>query len=163
MSAIGGDAGTPPAASANIMLLHQLLHPLFAHANALGTQCAPDARPTISSMMGHIHSANMHHQRFRAQVTAPGDLQSTNKALVVASHTYPKHPALHADRPHPPVASNLRVLQFCPLAKYAIAFPRMSRSIVTRASSARKRLISICSAVTSTGCRHPAAYLLDGP
>ena len=33
-------------------------------------------------------------------------------------------------------------------AQYAIAFPRMSRSIVTRASSARKRLISICSAVT---------------
>jgi hypothetical protein len=89
MSAIGGDAETPPAASANTMLLHQLLHPLFAHANALGTQCAPDARPTISSTMGHIHSANMHHQRFRAQVTAPGDLQATNKVLVVASHTYP--------------------------------------------------------------------------
>ena len=30
----------------------------------------------------------------------------------------------------------------------AVAFPRMSRSIVTRANSARKRLISICSAVT---------------
>src|SRR6266700_3880486 len=32
--------------------------------------------------------------------------------------------------------------------QYAVAFPRMSRSIVARASSARKRLISICSAVT---------------
>ena len=32
--------------------------------------------------------------------------------------------------------------------QYAVAFPRMSRSIVTRANSARKRLISICSAVT---------------
>ena len=34
------------------------------------------------------------------------------------------------------------------MAKYAVAFPRMSRSILTRASSARKRLIFICSAVT---------------
>src|ERR1019366_4710650 len=33
--------------------------------------------------------------------------------------------------------------------QYAVAFPRMSRSIVTRANSARKRLISICSAVTA--------------
>jgi hypothetical protein len=92
------------------MLLHQLLHPLFAHTNALGTQCAPDARPTISSAMGHIHSANMHHQRFRAQVTAPGDLQATNEVLMIASHAYPQHPALHADRPHTPMASNQGVL-----------------------------------------------------
>ena len=46
------------------------------------------------------------------------------------------------------MASNQGVLHFCPLAKYAIAFPKISRSIVTRARSARKRLISICSAVT---------------
>src|SRR5271156_1721189 len=46
------------------------------------------------------------------------------------------------------VVSNQGVLHFCPLAKYAIAFPRMSRSMVTCARSARKRLISICSAVT---------------
>jgi len=40
------------------------------------------------------------------------------------------------------------ILCFWHFAKYAVAFPRMSRSIVTRASSARKRAISICSAVT---------------
>src|SRR5215469_2030079 len=40
------------------------------------------------------------------------------------------------------------ILHFWPFAKYAVAFPRMSRSIFTRASSARKRLISICSGVT---------------
>jgi len=33
--------------------------------------------------------------------------------------------------------------------KYALAFPRMSRSIFTRANSARSRLISICSALTN--------------
>src|ERR1700731_274493 len=84
----------------------------------------------------------------RCLLATPSALQPTNKVLVVARHTYPQHPALHTDRPHTPIASNQGVLHFCPLAKYAIAFPRMSRSIVTRANSARKRLISICSAVT---------------
>ncbi len=41
------------------------------------------------------------------------------------------------------------------MAKYAVAFPRMSRSIVTRASSARRRAISICSALT--GLLYPFA------
>ena len=37
MSAIGGDAETPLAASADTVLPHQLLHPLLAHADALST------------------------------------------------------------------------------------------------------------------------------
>jgi len=41
------------------------------------------------------------------------------------------------------------VLQLRTFAKYAVAFPRMSRSILTRASSALSRLISICSALTT--------------
>src|SRR5271169_1164245 len=52
-------------------------------------------------------------------------MQAANEVLVVASHIDPEH-----------------------AAQYAIAFPEISRSIVTRARSARKRLISICSAVT---------------
>src|SRR5271170_4639048 len=75
-------------------------------------------------------------------------MQAANEVLVVASHTDPEHAALYADGPHTAVASNQGVLHFCPSAKYAIAFPEISRSIVTRARSARKRLISICSAVT---------------
>jgi hypothetical protein len=39
----------------------------------------------------------------------------------------------------------------------------MSRSIVTRASSARKRLISICSAVTFDRLSHLSACLPDEP
>jgi hypothetical protein len=46
------------------------------------------------------------------------------------------------------VASDEDVLQIDPFAKYADAFPNMSRSIYTRASSARNQLISICSALT---------------
>jgi hypothetical protein len=50
------------------------------------------------------------------------------------------------------------------LAKYAIAFPRMSRSMVTRASSARRRLISICSAgYLRPAVGPPSACLPDEP
>src|ERR1035441_9937601 len=128
------------------MLLHEPLHTLLADADALSMQFPPDARPAVSSAVGCIHGTNMYQQRLSAQVTTPSDFEATNKVLTVASHTYPQHPTLHADRPHAPIASNHGVLPFCPLAKYAIAFPRMSRSIVARARSARKRLISICSA-----------------
>jgi len=144
----GGDTEAPLAAGVDTVLLHEPLHTLLADADALSMQFAPDARPAISSAIGRIHGTNMHQQCLSAQVTKPRDLQATNQVLVVARHTYPQHPTLHADRPHTPIASNQGVLHFCPLAKYAIAFPRMSRSIVTRANSARKRLISICSAVT---------------
>ncbi len=79
---------------------------------------------------------------------ASDDLKAPKKVLMVSGHTHFQHAALYLDRPLPAVVSNQGVLHFCPLAKYAIAFPSMSRSIVTRARSARKRLISICSAVT---------------
>src|ERR1035441_7130911 len=74
---------------------------------------------------------------------------------MVTGHAHLQNSALHADRPHPPVISNKGVLHFWPFAKYAVAFPRMSRSIFTRANSARNRLISICSTLT--------ALLLAGP
>ncbi len=63
------------------------------------------------------------------------------------SNPYPQHPALHTNRPEMPMAFNEGIIHFRHFAKYAVAFPRKSRSIVTRANSARKRLISICSAV----------------
>jgi hypothetical protein len=47
------------------------------------------------------------------------------------------------------LALNEGVLHRCAFAKYAVAFSRVSRSIFTRASSARSRLISICSALTA--------------
>src|ERR1700756_5874128 len=68
--------------------------------------------------------------------------------FMVPGHAYSQNSALHPDRPHPPVSSNKGVLHFGPFAKYAVTFPSMSHSIFTRANSARKRLISICSALT---------------
>ena len=59
-----------------------------------------------------------------------------------------QYAALHRDRPQAAVLLDEGVLQIDPLAKYAVAFPKMSRSIFTRANAARNRLISICSALT---------------
>jgi len=57
--------------------------------------------------------------------------------------------ALYRDRPIPAVSLNKGVLHSDSLAKYAAAFFKMSRSIFTRDNSVRRRLISICSALTA--------------
>src|SRR5664280_1508884 len=76
------------------------------------------------------------------------DLLAPRHMLVITRDAHQQHPALHTDRPDQLVALNEGVLHRWTFAKYAVAFPRMSRSIVTRANSARRRLFSICSAVT---------------
>src|SRR5271156_6037027 len=95
-------------------------------------------------------------------MASTSDLQETQEVLVIPCHTDSEHAALYSNRPLPAVAANQGVLHFCPLAKYAIAFPRMSRSIVTRARSARKRLISICSAVTADRLSAPFSVPAGG-
>src|ERR1700686_2811468 len=149
MPTVGGhDAKTTLATCLNAMLLHQGLHPLLAHADALCSQLSPNARPTIGSMVLCIGRANVHQQCFVAQVAALGYAPQPPHVLVVTGDAHAEPPALYTDRPDPPVALNNGILHFWPFAKYAIAFPRMSRSIVTRVNSARRRLISICSALT---------------
>src|SRR5664280_2809292 len=81
-------------------------------------------------------------------MTTLDNLSTASKMFMVARYAHPQNSALHADRPDTPVPVNKGVLHFWPFAKYAVAFPRMSRSILTRANSARNRLISICSALT---------------
>ncbi len=65
----------------------------------------------------------------------------------VSGHADTQHAALHTNGPPLPVLSNKGVLHCRPWAKYAVAFPKMSRSLLTRANSARQRLISLCSAL----------------
>ena len=69
MSAVcGRDPETALAAGANAVLLHQLLYPLLAHANALSPQLPPDPRPAIGSAIRRIHGTNMHQQRLITQM-----------------------------------------------------------------------------------------------
>ena len=91
---------------------------------------------------------DMHQQRVVAQMAALHVAGPTHQVRVVSGHADTEHPALHRDRPHAPVPPNEGVLHFWPFAKYAVAFPKISRSIFTLANSARRRLISICSALT---------------
>lgn len=77
------------------------------------------------------------------QVAGPASLM-----CMEARHADAQHSALHADGPTVSMGQDKGVPQLDAFAKYAVAFPRISRSILTRASSARRRLISICSALT---------------
>src|SRR5882724_9421093 len=150
MSAVRGrDPETALAAGTNAVLLHQPLYPLLAHANALSPQLSPDSRPAVGSSIRRIHGPDMHQQSRITQMATPNLTPAANPVFMVSGHAHPQHSALHTDRPHPPVTLNKGVLHFWPFAKYAVAFPRMSRSILTRANSARNRLISICSALTA--------------
>ena len=62
-------------------------------------------------------------------------------------HADAQYPALQANGPATAMSQNKRVLQLDAFAKYAVACSKMSRFSLTRASSARSRLISICSGV----------------
>jgi len=85
----------------------------------------------------------VHQQRLVAEMAPLGYFPAPHQVLVAAGDADPEYTALHPDRPDPLVTLNKGVLYFWPFAKNAVAFPRMSRSIVTRANSARRRLISI--------------------
>jgi|WetSurMetagenome_2_1015567.scaffolds.fasta_scaffold18436_2 hypothetical protein len=83
---------------------------------------------------------------------------------MIAGDAHQQYPALHRDWPDQLVALNEGVLHRWLFAKYAVAFPRMSCSIVTRANSERRRLFSICSALIAglllAPCRVPARCAL---
>jgi hypothetical protein len=85
---------------------------------------------TTDSLHGLPIAPNLLDRNFT--VTPLGYLLASPHMLVVAGHADPKYMALHPDRPYPLVALDEGVPHFCPLAKYAIAFPRMSRSMVNR-------------------------------
>jgi len=149
MPAVSGRNTEPPLATgANAVLLHQPLHPLLAHADAALHQLSPDARPTIGPAMFCIHRADVRQQRRIRQMPPMREPPPPSPVLMKAGCPHLEHSALHTNRPEMPMAFDEGILHFWPFAKYAVAFPSMSRSIFTRASSARRRLISICSAIT---------------
>ena len=92
---------------------------------------------------------DVHQQRVVTEVPPLRRAGCPYKVIVMSGCAGHKHSALQRDRPNPSVSVDEGVLQLCAFAKYVVAFPRMSRSIFTRASSARSRLIAICSALTT--------------
>ena len=131
------------------MELHELLDPLLAHPDAPAHKLFPRPGPAVAAAGLGVDGLDVHQQRVIAEVAPLGRTSRPHKVLVVPSLAGLKNPALYRDWPNPAVPLDEGVLQLCTFAKYAVAFPRMSRSIFTRASSARSRLISICSALTT--------------
>src|SRR5271170_9067 len=148
MVAVGGAyAKTPLAARPDAVLPHRPLDPALAHANPARLQLPPHARPSIGPARLGVHRANLDQQRRLAQMAAREHLLSPRMVLAISRRAHAQNPALHAHRPKQLVLLDPGVLHRCTCAKYAVAFPRISRSIVTRASSARKRMFSIRSAL----------------
>jgi len=100
----------------NTVLLHQSLHPLLAHANALRPQLPPDTRPTIGPAVLRIGRADVNQQRFVAEMAPPGYLPAARQMLVVTGNADPENTTLHSDRPDPLVALNKGILHFWPFA-----------------------------------------------
>ena len=112
-------------------------------------QRAPDARSALGVAGLGVLGPDTRQQRQVAQ-TLPLHIAGTAHQLrVVAGRTDLKHRALYRDRLSMQVLSNDK-LQIDPCAKYAVAFPKRTRAVHTRASWTRNRLITICTALTGS-------------
>ena len=80
--------------------LHQLLHPLLAHANTARQQLLPDARPAVGATVLDMHGLDVHQQRVVAQAATLGTACFAHGVLVLSGHAGLQYPALHRDRPH---------------------------------------------------------------
>src|SRR5271163_2295493 len=149
MVAVGGAyAKTPLAAAPETVLPHRPLDPALAHANPARLQLPPHARPSTGPARLGVNRADFDQQGCLAQMAAREDLLSPRMVLAISRPAHAQNPALHAHRPKQLVLLDPGVLHRCTFAKYAVAFPKISRSIVTRTSSARRRMFSIRSALS---------------
>ena len=146
------------------MGLHHLAHALLPGANAAILKLAPDARPAIGAL--HLIENRLHvNQQGRVADPATGlkrtDVSCLTRAiLTVAAGADVQRPTLRRYGPNSSMSLDKGVSRRNSLAKYAVAFFKMSRSIRVLASSAFRRAISICSALTAlpaTSRNRPAA------
>jgi hypothetical protein len=98
------------------VLLHQPLHTLLAHTNALGSKLPPDARPAVGPAVFCIRRTDVGQQCLVAQMAAAAYLAASRQVLVISGYAYPENAALHPDRPDPLVALNKGILHFWPFA-----------------------------------------------
>ena len=91
--------------------------------------------------------ANVNQQGSVAHVPAARELLAAQMMLVIAREADFENFTLQANWPEMTTALDMGILHLWPREKCAAAFPRMSRSIFRRATSARSCRISICSAV----------------
>src|SRR3954469_6169780 len=141
----------PLRACPNGIVPHHLAHPLLTNPNASLPQLAPDPRPPVGASGFGMDRLDVGQQRQIAH--SPHALVGhflPTQVLLKSSGADIQDRALYRDRPVTAVSLNKGVLHRYSLAKYAVAFFKMSRSIFTRDNSVRRRLISICSALTAS-------------
>ncbi len=84
-----------------------------------------------------MDGANVNQQGRLRHVPSTSNLLAAQLMLVIAREADIENLALQANRPEMATAINVGILHLWPREKYAAAFPSMSRSILTRASSVR--------------------------
>jgi len=98
-----------------------------------------------------VPSDRRHKQRFVADPLArPRRCCRKTAILAIANLGHAQHLAAQRHRPSCAVSFDPGVLQFHFFANYAVPFPRISRSISARATSARSHAFSICSGLTAS-------------
>jgi hypothetical protein len=149
MMAVGRRFVLPLRACPNGVVPHHLAHPLLTNPNVPLPQLAPDPRPAIGASGFGVDRLDEQRQIAHAPHALVGHFLPM-QVLLKSSGADIQDRALYRDRPVPTVSLNKGVLHRYSLAKYAVAFFKMSRSIFTRDNSVRRRLISICSALTAS-------------
>lgn len=163
MIAISGDLEAPLSLGKNAVQFHELLHAMLSHRSATGRKIFPGLRPALAARHLGMDGPDVKKYRVIAQMVKFGYAGQDNKVFVLPRHAHAQHAAQHRDRPNAMMALDEGVLQIDTRAKYAVAYPRVPRSIFKRANSARSRLISICSELTFTCCQQPRACFVAQP
>lgn len=146
--AVGSHDKLPLAPGLDAVVLHRPTNALLAHPDAPRQQLLPHLGPAVLLLDLGVDGPNMGQQRLVADALAStrnGRLVSAlaAKVLKVATGAHAQCVACQRNRPPRFLARYPGVLHVDSLAKYAVAFFKMSRSILTRASSARSRASSI--------------------
>ena len=143
----------PLASGLDAVLFHHAPYALFAHSDAACHQFFVHLGPAVFLLDLGADGPDMDQQRFIAQSHISARLPGL--VSIFATHLLEEPAGAEAQqvtgkryRPLLFVIGNLGVLHFDTREEYAVAFPRMSRPILSRAFSARSLASSICSELT---------------
>src|SRR5262249_2063432 len=146
MFGVGRRSPAPLVACTNTMLAHQALDTPLAHPITASPQLPIHAWGPIGAPILLVDRSDQTQQLLIAQPLS--SRLPTGSPCLEAALTHPQRLAQQAHRPQPRLTLNPGVLHSVSLAKYAVAFFKISFSIFSRAFSARRRESSICSSVT---------------
>ena len=127
--------------------VQKLAHPLLACSDTLLNQFLPDTRPALGSF--HLLEAGINVNKKRCIAEPRKTSGFLGSVLMEAAGADFKYFSLGHDRQLIFMAFDKGIFHRDSLAKYAMAFLKMSRSIVALANYARRRAISIWSALIS--------------